>query len=544
MKKFCSILALIGMITPSLGAIDQFYKFPEQSYRGTVQYEKSRTLCIFPFRTNTPDKKFEYLDKGLPSVIISELRSLEYTYVEYPKPDVVYHPFGNNPIKTLQEKIDEFEPNVKKRKKDIIDEKDLMDVRSGKKIITPEKDPRYVKLKIKQLLEKTPPRKEDSFFIASQNDCDYVLSGEYQILEPELKVNIHLFDEHDGKYFEAEHKTSLIRAYQEMSPIGESIRQKLQGKETTLIQVETIGTDSALVYLDGVYLGKTPLLNKKFPIGRRSLFVFKEGFFPYKADIYLEKDKLFQTDVKLSPIQNVSYLTVTANEESDVYLGIQYLGKTPLKKVSIPKGMNRLRLSREGYIDQFVDVEGLDGVEISKHIQMFPGNSEIYYKNKQNVFLDHTYKDFATYSLYGSLLFYAGYLYLNYASRQAYEAARPQVELVNASAIARFYETNPNEFLLWYTTQNAIIDAAEEKGRFYKRMAGTLPVEDRRNRQLVAGPMVIGIGLMLVTAVTFYVMGMEDGFFELGQLPTSPGSSFNTQNSIESYSYAKFNMQF
>lgn len=544
--KISALFIILGLVSNTLPlySIDDYYNFPNQSYKGSVLYETSRNLCLFPFVATTPDPTREYLIKGIPSVLLSELRNLEYTYVEHPKANVVYHSFGEAPVLTLQEKIDAESPNVKRKKKEIRDENDLEDLRSGKKQLAPEKDPRYVKVTIKQLWNKKAPTPDEAFGLATKLNCDYILSGSFEVKDNELLTKVFLYDDFEGKTIPFEHKTSVIRAYQEMGPLGESIREKLQGKDTTTVEVSTAGEEGALVYLDGIYLGKTPLVGKKFPVGKRSLFVFKEGFHPHKQEIQLEKGKPFLLDVKLSLKLSNSFISVTSNVESDVYLGIQYLGKTPLNHIAIPSGMNRLRISKEGHIDSFRAVDAKDNEEVVVAVEMREGKTDVYYKNKQNVFLDHTYKDFATYSLYGSLLFYVSYVYLNYASRQAYSAARSQVTLVNASAISTFYQNKPDEFFFWYGVQNSIIDDAESKARGLKRAAGTLPMENRSNRQLVGGPMVIMMGLMLVSAATFYILGLDEETLEFGYLPLNPSSVSYGQNSREGYGYMQFNVRY
>ncbi|TGM86991.1 PEGA domain-containing protein [Leptospira bouyouniensis] len=544
--KISAFLLIVGLLvnTIPLIAIDDYYNFPSQSYKGSVTFETNRSLCIFPFVATKEDVTKEYLMKGIPSVLLSELRNLEYTYVEYPRKNIVYHSFGENPISTLQEKIDAESPNVKRKRKEVNDEKDLDDLRIGKKQVSPEKDPRYIKITIKQMWDKKPLSPDEAYGAATKMGCDYILSGSFEINDNTLKTKVFLFDDYEGKTFPFEHQTSVIRAYQEMGPLGESIKEKLQGKETTLVEVSAGGLEGALVYIDGIYLGKTPLADKKFPIGKRSLFIFKEGYFPYKSDVLLEKGKKFQIDTNLSLKLSSSYITVTSNVESDVYLGIQYLGKTPIKRIAIPSGMNRLRLSREGYIDSFRGIDAKDDEETVVDIQMREGQTEVYYKNKQNVFLDHTYKDFTTYSIYGALLFYASYAYLNYASRQAYSGARSQVTLTDAVAITTFYQNNSNEFIFWYYTQNQIIDDAESKAKNLKRIAGTLPTENRRDRQLVAGPMVILMGLMLVSAATFYFLGLDQETLEIGYLPINPAFANQGQSAIEGYGFMQFHLRY
>lgn len=544
--KISAFFLIIGLLSHTfpLFSIDDYYNFPKQSYKGSVSFESSRTLCIFPFAAQKEDNTKEYLMKGIPSVLLSDLRNLEYTYVENPRKNIIYHSFGENPQSTLQEKIDAESTNVIRKKREINDEKDLEELRIGKKQVSPEKDPRYIKITIKQMWEKKPLSMDEAFGVATKFNCDYILSGSFEVNENNLKTKAFLFDDYEGKSTSFEHQTSVIRAYQEMSPLGESIKEKLQGKEATTLGISANGEEGALVYLDGIYLGKTPLSEKKFPIGKRSLFIFKEGFYPYKSDILLEKGKKFQLDVSLTLKLNRSFISVTSDVESDVYLGIQFLGKTPITRMPIPSGMNRLRVSKEGYIDSFRSIDAKDEEETVIDVPMREGQTEVYYKNKQNVFLDHTYKDFTTYSIYGSLLFYASYAYLNYASRQVYSGARSQVSLTNAVAITTFSQNNPNEFLFWYYSQNRIINDAESEAKNLKRIAGTLPIENRRDRQLVAGPMVILMGLMLVSAATFYFLGLDQETLEFGYLPVNPASVSYGQTSREGYGYMQFNVRY
>ncbi len=520
--------------------------------KGTASFEKKRKICIFPFRTKQKEAKFLYLSKGIPSVLISELRNLEFIYVEYPHAEVIYHSFGENPVKTLPELIDERSEGYKKKKKEITSVEELSELRTSKKSILPEQDPRYIKVELREISENRAPFVEDMFALAGKYECDFTITGEFSATESKVEVSAELFDIFEGKLEKFTQDTSFVRAYQEMSPLGEKIRSALQGKETTLVQIEAGGLDSCLVYVDGVYLGKTPVTTKKFPIGKRELFVYKEGYFPFKQSILLESGKTFYLDVKLIKIENTSFISVKSDvDDADVYLGVTFLGKTPLEKISIPAGQNRLRVSKQGFVDAFRPVDAKRGEVSDFRIFLREGKSEIYYPNKQYVFLDFSYKDFATYSLYGSLFFYASYVYLNVASRQAFEAGRSQINLVNGTAILTAYNNGNNpEFLGWYVYQNILIENAESKAETLKQLAGTLPIENRRDRKLVGGPMVYGIGLMLLASATFFWLGLDDESYDIGFVPASPQGggtttvSPNGTTNLDSYGFLQYNYRF
>lgn len=545
------ILTFLNISVFPLFAIDQYYNFSEFSVKGSAIYEKKRKICVFPFRSQQKEEKFNYLSKGIPSVIISELRSLEFIYIEYPHPEVIYHSLGPKPEYTLDELIEQKSEGIKKKKKIVASEADLDSFRKGQKSLPTAQDPRYVKVEIKQITETKAPYSEDLYAFGAKEDCDFSIAGEFKASDADLKIQVELFDAFEGKIQIFKHESSFIRAYQEMSPLGEKIRFSLQGKETTVVQVDVKGQDNCLVYLDGIFLGKTPVTTKKFPIGKRELFVFKEGHVPFKQSIVLESGKVFSIDVKLIKIENSSFISVKSDvEDADVFLGITYLGKTPLEKVSIPSGLNRLRVSKKDYIDSFRPVEVGPGEIIAFDVPMREGKSEIYYPNKQYLFLDYSYKDFSTYSLYGSLFFYASYLYLNVESRKIIESSRSQVNLVNAVSITSFYQNNPTDFVAWYIFQTNLIESTEARADRLKDIAGTLPTENRRDRQLVGGPMVLGMGLMFALAATFLVLDLDKESFDIGFVPASPGgngavsSSQTGFSSLESYGFFNYNHRF
>lgn len=533
----------LGNLIP-IFSIDEYFRFPDQSFRGSVVYEKERSFCFFPFSSKSKNPNYKYLEKGIPSVLLSEIRTLDFVYKEYPKILTIYHSFGKDPQKTLREKIDDENPNRKKKKNPIVDAADLDAVRKGQKSIPQESDPRYLKLKIKQFFDEKPSSEDESYSLSAKWNCNYVLTGEYEISDNELLTKVSLFDEEEAKFFKTSQKTSLIRAYQELSPLGQKLRDSLISIDTNFVDISTGEEVDALVYLDGNYLGKTPLSKRKFPIGKRSLFLFKEGFLPIKDDVYIGKDLPLDKKYTLTKKTLEARLTVDSDGESDVYLGVTYLGKTPLRGVSIPAGLSRLRISRDGFVDAFRPVDASPNQEVSFYVPLRQGDSEIYYKNKQNVFLDYTYNDFAVYSLYGSLLFYASYFYFNYASRQAIAAARPQVELVNGAALVSFYQNNPDQFFVWYAFQNSIISEAESKANNLKSLAGTLPTENRRDRELVAGPMVIGMGVMLVAAATFFWLGLDSETMDIGFLPGDFSGVGVGQGTREGYGYMQFHTRY
>ncbi len=542
-KQIIALFLLIAFTLPQF-AVDEYFRFPEQSSAESVTFETKRRICLFPFEMKTEDATLQYLQKGIPSVILTGLRDLEYVFVEDLNPKIVYHSFGPSPKTTLQERIDAEGELYKKKIRPIKNFNDLEDLKKGTKILPAEKDPRFLPLKVVEYFEEPPPSINRVGMLASKKDCDYIIIGEISIQSAKLSADIVLYQSWTGKISKYRHESSVNRAYQEMQPLVNEIKKSLHGRETGFVTAEnTVEGTPPLIYINGVFIGKPPFAKKEFIEGKYELFVFKEGYEPFKSVIEIKKGKETALSYSLTKIPNFALLSVQSNiEDAEVYLGIQYLGKTPLNSIAIPAGRNRLRVSKEGFVDSFRGIDAKSGEESSFKIDLKAGDTEIYYNTKQNVFLEYTYKDFATYSLYSTLFFYAGYLYFNVASRRAIEAARPQVAITNAAAIDSFFKSNPTDFVGWIYYQNSIISDAEAKARQYKDIAGTLPIENRRNRQLVSGGMVVGIGLALSAAFAFFVLGLDTESFDIGFTPLPSGGGIG--NPVDPYSFMQFNQRF
>lgn len=541
--QFVSLVLLVALTLPML-AIDNYFKFPEQSSAESLTFETKRKICLFPFEMKSGDPSLLYLQKGIPSVLLTGFRDLEYVFVEEINPKVIYHAFGPAPKTTLQERIDAEADLYKKKVRPVRNRKDLEDLKSGAKAVSPEKDPRFLPLKVVEYFELPPPSLSQAGMLANQKDCDYLVIGEFLAQGSKLNIETTLYHSWTGQTFKFKHESAVTRAYQEMQPLLLDLKKSLHGKETGFVSAEnSLDGNPPLIYINGVFVGKPPFVKKEFIEGIYELFVYKEGYEPFKKSIEIKKGKELSLTYNLNKIPSVALLTVNTNvEDAEVYLGIQFLGKTPLVSHPIPAGKNRLRISKEGFVDSFRGVDARSGEESKFSINLKEGDTEIYYSTKQNVFLEYTYKDFATYSLYSTLFFYAGYLYFNLAANKAIEAARPQVTLTNAGAIDSFYKANPTDFLGWIYYQNSIISEAESKARQFKDISGTLPIENRRDRQLVGGGMVVGIGLALSAAFAFFVLGLDEESFDIGFSPIQSGGGLGNQ--IDPYSFLQFNQRF
>ena len=248
-KKTVKSLLLFFLFSLSIFGIDEYFQFPEQSLPEKIEYEKSRKLCLFPFRSKVENEKFQYLANGIPSVIISNLNGFKYVYDADVLETVVYHAFG-----------DQSKEQPAKRGKPVLNRKTLNELNSGAKDVLPEKDPRYIKLDVALIPMETAPLLESNLEIGRKNKCFYVITGEYITTESDsLTINIEFTNRKNGKVEKISEVTSLRRAYQEMNSLGFKIKKMLFNKEMATIQIDTGEEVDGLVFIDGHYAGKTPL---------------------------------------------------------------------------------------------------------------------------------------------------------------------------------------------------------------------------------------------------------------------------------------------
>ncbi len=140
--------------------------------------------------------------------------------------------------------------------------------------------------------------------------------------------------------------------------IGE-IKKELVGKNTVSFSFKSGDIDGVLVFLDGQFLGKTPLQRSDILPGNRKVKYYMDGFQSEEKKVSIQDGGSFEMILSKTPKDGL--ISVTSNPEgASVYLGSEFLGKTPITNIRVKTGYNRLRLSMEGHVDL------LKGVEIKK----------------------------------------------------------------------------------------------------------------------------------------------------------------------------------
>nr|WP_246048627.1 PEGA domain-containing protein [Leptospira sarikeiensis] len=526
------VLSPILVVTPTYG-LDEYYRFPEYSSPEKIQFEKERKLCIFPLRNLTGDTSLDFYSSGYASVIYSGLKSLTQIYDEVLIPKSIQHAFGSNPSNALLN-LREGEWDYSKLEK----------LKKGELALGVGKDPRYLILKVQPYEAETPPDEGFLIPVSRKYDCFYSIYGEYEKKGEEIKLNIRMRSSKDGSKKEFSHKTSVRRSYQELGPIIEELRKTLLGKHTKALSVKTGNLYDALVFIDGDYVGKTPFKRSDILSGIHDIKITKNGFGEWVGQVDLRESSK-ELDITLEKDKKEGFITVSSDPVgAKVYLGSEFLGVTPLVKVPVKIGWNRLRFVLGEHVDQFKGVEIKKGEVAEISVKLKEGESVSYYKNKKYVFLDHTYDDFAIYSLYGSLFFYAGYYYFNLRADQALENARPMVQITNFVALQELQNSSPNfqTFATSYFYQERIYDDARDKSEYFRSISGRFG----KHQGVQGGLMLYGIGTMLILSATFYALGLDSETLEVGVAPVKTMPTFvrGIEGQYETESYAKFHLRF
>lgn len=115
------------------------------------------------------------------------------------------------------------------------------------------------------------------------------------------------------------------------------------------------------IYWDLQYLGNSPLIIKDLPMGKQSLFIYKEGYLPYSMykpylnePPFIVKNKLNKLNinlVKTKPRYNKGYIHVeTKPSDANVYLdGSPFRRITPTIYASEEIGNHSIKIEKKGY---------------------------------------------------------------------------------------------------------------------------------------------------------------------------------------------------
>ncbi len=463
---------------------EDYYKFTKAYLPPNIEFEKKRTICFFQFRNEANDKNLEYLSKGLPGVIASSFRNLKYTFDPNPIPLKIQYEYGQKPL--------------------------ITPTHSSEYSI--DSDPRYIKIDLEIINGSKPILKEEALSEGKSKSCFYIISGEYKVtLNESLLVNIEITESKSGSTKIYTYKISQKRSFQELGELLTELKSGYFFSGSSNLSLD-IPEKDVFVYLDGELYGKTPIVKSPILPGTHKILLIKEGYHRLESTITISHgvENLFH--FKIDKIINIAKITIYSTpKDADIYIGNKFIGKTPIENYEVPLGQNRVKASKEGYIDKFSSIDIRDSKLYLLNFNLKEGDSDLFYKYNNNLFLDYSYTDFGNFSLLSSILFYGIYAYSGYKEST-------EKDKLNGRAIFNSLTVYQGINLLTSNdlrSQNLFLTSA-----FYQQTKIN-QVEDstaiyRQGQQIGIG----GVVTMLALSGYFFYTGFNSESFEIGFKPS------------------------
>ena len=455
---------LLLFISIPVFSADRYFDFPGQSVPGEKYYRGKSTFCFLNF-SGTDDERYSHFSKGLPSVLNSGFSSFQFAAPLPPYRTV--HPFRSKEYRYY-----------------VTDEKGRnrrMDA-----------EPFYSEL-ARRLME-------DSDENSAREKCDYILTGSYQVSGENLQVRVEISDLLSGSSAEFSETVSERRGYQELDGILARLKKFMTVRDSAQVSVEA--EEDSLVFLNGLYIGKSPVENVTVPRGNYLMKVTRRGFADYRKRVELRAGSNSLNIQMVKSLREGILSIQSVPEDASVYLGSEFVGKTPIEKKKVLSGPNRLRISSKGFVDYITGVN-ISDKETVVSASLREGDSVSYWQNKPYLYQDYTYYDFAVFSAYSVLLFYAGYAWADVRERSLIDEMRPEVRITSPLFAwqAAAAGGSMNNFLatLWYD-EVKISEVKKEAARY----------RNIKNVSAAAG------GVMLVSSFVFLFLGLDHESVDIG----------------------------
>lgn len=214
--------------------------------------------------------------------------------------------------------------------------------------------------------------------------------------------------------------------------ISEDIRKALNGGKGAHLEV-TSNPKRASVYINDMFIGKTPLSVKWLPWGEHTLRLKHEGFVDVISRVRLQADETTTYNGNFENNIATGALDIDSVPTARVYLGVEYKGKTPLKLQHLGVGPQRVRLSAQGHVDKYLSVRVQKGKSEKIRYVLTQGSNQEYYNPRPNIFLGLTYSRLSKISLIGGFAFLGGSVFSMVRQDQVREKMYADLSTLNPS---------------------------------------------------------------------------------------------------------------
>jgi hypothetical protein len=305
----------------------------------------------------------------------------------------------------------------------------------------------------------------DSVKKAEYLNADYILSGSFTG-DPvgKLELHLHFFDARKMLSKSFRYEIHVQQVYRSLGPVADDIKKEFASQEFATITVTT-PEENALVYLDDMYLGRTPVTKKIFP-DRYTLYVEQDGYANYKEIVELSSGSVRNLSIQNVRHDSKGLISITSEPSgADVYMNITRIGQTPLVRDDLPEGTHRIRISKEGYVDRFIGVKISEKKSTSFSVKLKEGDTYRYFRDPHYVALDWTYDDFAFASMLSSLVFYGGYWSYRVESDRIRDSIRREIPFMGLTDVSslnwyQLYRLELNNQEALHTMKKARVSAA------------------------------------------------------------------------------------
>ncbi|MBE7439038.1 MAG: PEGA domain-containing protein [Spirochaetales bacterium] len=320
-----------------------------------------------------------------------------------------------------------------------------------------------------------------------------------------VQYSIRAFDALRVRTFQKSYSSSAENTYALADEMARDLSSFLLGANTTSVRLLS-EPPGALVYAGESYLGTTPLDRDLLP-GRYTLRFQLKGYQDQDLPVLVATEAAsFQATLIRAVI---STLSVSSDPPgADVFLNMDHLGKTPLKRDDLPVGKHRLRISLQGHVDRFAGVE-LGTKSESLHFTLTAGDTEEFFKGRDRIILDWNYHDLSFGSLMSAGGFYGAYWYFKVRENRIRESGRALVPTLSIAQIQSLYPLH--FYLLQQNEMRAAIMA--------------------RNANLALS----GSGFSFAAAIAFLIAGIRSDERETGEISQLPIKPFYQSTGRDQY---------
>ncbi|OIO22258.1 hypothetical protein AUJ13_04955 [Candidatus Micrarchaeota archaeon CG1_02_49_24] len=142
------------------------------------------------------------------------------------------------------------------------------------------------------------------------------------------------------------------------------------------LELNSTPTD-AFVYIDGVYMGRTPLTIRGLIPGGHELKVSSSNYLEFKTTVLIEADKTQAFSPTLDLKGTFSTLKIDTNpSNADVWLNGSFQGMTPLQKIYPGNNKFRVQLQKPGYVTYTTNRSTTEGQTTDMYYSFIPTNGK------------------------------------------------------------------------------------------------------------------------------------------------------------------------